>query len=137
AGRAELVRRTIAPAVQRGAVVVAERCFLSTAVYQLAAGEPQPGVLDIAWFEDLTRRVHGDCLPDAVVILDVPAEVSARRRSGRADDRIEARGEDYHRRVRRGYLQMAEREPRARVVDAAQPFPDVQRQLRELVGRML
>jgi dTMP kinase len=138
AARAELMQRVIAPARERGAVVVAERCYLSTAVYQILATEnPQPGVLDARWFDDLTRRVHGSCLPDAVFVLDVSAEVSADRRGSRIDDRIEARGDLYHRRVRDGYLLAAEREPRAMVFDSTQPFDVVQDQLRTVVRGML
>lgn len=138
AARAELMQRVIAPARARGAVVVAERCYLSTAVYQILATEnPQPGVLDARWFDDLTRRVHGSCLPDAVFVLDVSAEVSAERRGSRIDDRIEARGDLYHRRVRDGYLLAAERESRAMVFDSTQPFDVVQDQLRTVVRGML
>lgn len=139
AARAELMQHVVRPALAAGKVVVAERCYLSTAVYQLLAADAgQPGVLDLRWFEDLTRRVHGDCLPDAVFVLDVPAEVSAARRSGRdgGEDRIEARGVDYHRRVREAYLQAAEREPRAHVFDAALPFDELQQALRERVLTM-
>lgn len=138
AARAELMQRVIAPARARGAVVVAERCYLSTAVYQILATEtPQPGVLDAQWFEDLTRRVHGACLPDAIFVLDVPAEVSLQRRGSRVEDRIEARGEAYHRRVRDGYLLAAKREPRAQVLDSAQPFEVVQEQLRAVIRSLL
>lgn len=138
AARAELMQRVIAPARARGAIVVAERCYLSTAVYQILATEnPQPGVLDALWFEDLTRRVHGACLPDAIFVLDVPAEVSVQRRGSRVDDRIEARGEAYHRRVRDGYLQAAKREPRAKVFDSSQPFDVVQDQLRAVIRSFL
>ena len=143
AARAELMQHVIAPARDRGAVVVAERCYLSTAVYQILATEQSEhdalnaGVMDIGWFEDLTRRVHGACLPDAIFVLDVPAEVSMQRRGNRIDDRIEARGESYHRRVRDGYLQAAIREPRAHVIDASASFDVVQEQLREGVRRLL
>ena len=137
AARAELMQRVIAPARVRGAIVVSERCYMSTAVYQIASAKtPSPGVLDEAWFEDLTRRVQGACLPDAVFVLDVPAEVSVDRRGNRIDDRIEARGEAYHRRVRDGYLMCAAREPRAEVIDANQSFDVVQEHLRSSMRRL-
>lgn len=137
AARAELVERVIAPALRERRVVVAERCYLSTAVYQvLAPDAPVGGPLDPRWFDDLTRRVHGACLPDRIFVLDVPAEVSAQRRSRRTDDRIEARGADYHARVREGYLLAAEREPRAVVLDSSGPFEVVQEQLREHLRRL-
>lgn len=140
AARAELVTRVVRPALRAGKVVVAERCYLSTAVYQLLAAErASPGVLDMPWFEDLTRRVHGDCLPDSVFVLDVPAEVSAQRRGRRSDpaDRIEGRGDEYHRRVRDGYLRAAAREPRAQVLDASRDFDALQAALREQVTAMV
>ena len=92
AARAELMHRVVRPALDAGKVVVAERCYLSTAAYQLLAVAPSPGVMDLRWFEDLTRRVHGDCLPDAIFVLDVTPGVSAQRRGRRAApaDRIRA-----------------------------------------------
>lgn len=134
AARAELVERVIAPARAAGRLVVAERCYLSTAVYQLLA-EADGDACALSWFEDLTRRVHGAYLPDAIFVLDVSAEVAAERRTRRVDDRIEARGAAYHARVRDGYLAMAAREPRAHVVDASASFDDVQSRLRELLRR--
>lgn len=131
AARAELLQRVIAPALQRGEVVVAERSFLATAVYQVLATPAAERVgVDLDWFEDLTRRVHGAWLPDVVFVLDVPPDVGAARRRGRAHDRIEARDADYQARVRAGYLAAAAREVRARVVDASRPFEEVQSALR-------
>lgn len=131
AARAELVRSVVAPALQRGDVVVAERSFVATAVYQVfATPAAERSGVDLEWFEDLTRRVHGAWLPDVVFVLDVPPHVGAARRSARADDRIEARGADYAARVRAGYLAAAAREVRARVVDASRPFDTVQAELR-------
>lgn len=149
AARAELVAKVIAPALAAGQVVVAERCYLSTVVYQVlahAVGGPAHAVgpaagagvsLEPEWLLDLTRRVHGAVLPDAIFVLDVPSIVAMARRTARTDDRIEARGADYHERVRRGFLQASAAEVRAVVVDAAWPFASVQAQLRAHVGRRL
>ena len=137
AARSELVHRVIAPALLAGRVVVAERCYLSTAVYQVRASQPSLDVMAADWFDDLTRRVHGACLPDAIFVLDVPVAVSVARRGERQDDRIEARGDAYHERVRDGFLQAAAREPRAFVVDATRAFDDVQQQLQREVLRRL
>lgn len=135
AARAELMQRVVGPALERGKVVVSERCFLSTAAYQLLANPQASGAMDVRWFEDLTRRVHGDCLPDAIFVLDVTPEVSAARRGRRSApaDRIESRDDGFHRRVREGYLRAAEREPRAVVLDGGGDFDRLQQQLRERV----
>lgn len=139
AARAELVGNVIAPALRDGQVVVAERCYLSTLVYQgFASHHGLAGVaLDVDWLLDLTRRVHGATLPDTIFVLDVPAPVARARRHSRAEDRIEARGAAYHERVRQGFLRAAAAEVRATVVDAGWPFDSVQASLRHLVARRL
>lgn len=142
AARAELVAKVIAPALAAGQVVVAERCYLSTVVYQILADAVGPVAgggtsLEPEWLLDLTRRVHGAVLPDTIFVLDVPTPVAMARRTTRTDDRIEARGADYHDRVRRGFLLASAAEVRAVVVDAAWPFATVQAQLRAHVARRL
>ncbi len=132
--RAELVANVIAPALARGEVVVAERCYVSTVVYQALASSPG---LEVDWLFDLTRRVHGAHLPDRIFVLDVPPGVAVARRQRRTDDRIEGRGAGYHERVRAGFLRAAELEPRIAVVDAARPFDAVQSALRGLVVELL
>lgn len=132
AARVELVAQQVAPALARGSIVVAERGYLSTLVYQALATRPG---LDVAWVLDLTRRVHGACLPDVVFVLDVGAAVATTRRASRASDRIEARDADYHERVRAGFVRATQLEPRARLVDAERPFAMVQEELRrQLAG---
>ncbi|MCA8974784.1 MAG: dTMP kinase [Planctomycetes bacterium] len=127
AARGELIARVIAPALAAGTVVVAERCYLSTLVYQGHAGD---GSLDLAWLRDVTQRVHGEHMPDRIFVLDVPAGVAAQRRTRRpAADRFEARGEEYLDRVRRGFLRAGEEDRRVRIVDASGSFAAVHESL--------
>jgi dTMP kinase len=132
AARAELVQRVIAPARARGALLLAERCYVSTLVYQCLAADA--GV-DYQQVLALTRLAHGDCMPDAVIVLDVPPATGRRRRQSRADDRFEARGEPFEARVRAAYLEVGRREPNVHVVDADRPFDAVQADLRRLCAR--
>lgn len=134
AARAELVAQHVAPALTRGAIVVAERGYVSTLVYQALATRPG---LDVDWVLDLTRRVHGPWLPDVVFVLDVAPATAGRRRSARAEDRIEARDDGYHERVRAGFLRAAAIEPRAQLVDAERPFATVQDDLRARLQGLL
>ena len=136
AARAELMANVVAPALARGDVVVAERCYLSTVVYQGLATAAGNG-MSVDWLFDLTRRVHGACLPDAVFVLDVPVAVSLARRSSRTADRFEARGDDYHERVRQGYLRACQLDGRARLLDAARGFDVVQHDLRASLTELL
>jgi dTMP kinase len=134
AARTELVRTVIAPALATGKLVVAERCYVATLVYQLLASGRER---EVPWFFDLVRRVHGACLPDAVFLLDVPPAVARARRTARIEDRIEARGAAYEARVRNGFLAALQLDVRTVGIDAAWPFATVQSNLRAGVARLL
>lgn len=119
ASRAQLVAQRIAPALKQRQLVVADRFISSTLAYQGTAGG-----LDRADILRVGRIAMGSVWPDLVVIFDVDAQTAARRLSPLLD-RMELKGSQYHRRVRQGYIDQAEREPhRHLVVDATAP-PDV------------
>lgn len=115
AARAQLVRDVIRPALERGAVVIADRYFDSTLAYQGFAGGA-----DVAHLRELTRFAVGTTVPDRTFLLDVPVEVVAARSSARGKDRpwdrFEARERPFHERLREGYLRLAALEPRRFVV---------------------
>jgi dTMP kinase len=59
-------------------------------------------------------------VPDIVLLFDLDADAAAKRLNPLLD-RMEAKGREFHRRVRRGYLDQAEADPRRfAVIDAAQ-----------------
>jgi dTMP kinase len=116
AARAQHVRETILPALQRGDWVISDRFTDASYAYQGAA---RGG--DAAFIAQLERRVVG-IQPAMTLLLDVPVHIGLQRARGRgAADRIEAEREDFFERVRVGYLARAADEPeRFRVVDASQ-----------------
>ncbi len=115
AARAQLVRDVIRPALERGAVVIADRYFDSTLAYQGYAGGA-----DIEGLRDLARFAVGPTIPDRTFLLDVAVDVittrSRAREAERPWDRFEARERAYHERLREGYLRLAAAEPRRFVV---------------------
>jgi dTMP kinase len=50
------------------------------------------------------------CQPDVSILLDVPIEIAATRRK-KTSDRFEAEDISFHRKIRSGYLELAENEP--------------------------
>lgn len=132
--RCETVRREIEPALARGAVVVAERCYLSTYVYQSMAIDH--GV-DLDFLQKLTRMVHGKTMPDLIVLLDVDAATGAERRSRRHKDRIEERGEGFQERVRQAFLKLAAKEPNVTVIDARRAIDEVSADIQRAAGALL
>jgi dTMP kinase len=115
AGRAANVDLTVRPALARGAVVVCDRYSDATTAYQgYGRGLPLAGI------ETANSLATGGLKPDLTVLMDLDPEEGFRRMdiSGRALDRIEMEGMDFHRRVREGYLAIARGEPeRFLVVD--------------------
>lgn len=111
AARVELLAQRIAPALRAGRTVVCERFTPSTLAYQGQSEEEARFVLALD-----RLCVPEDCQPQRVVFLDLPPEESWRRvqsASGRSapPDAIEARGLDFQRKVREGYLRYAREYP--------------------------
>ncbi len=116
AARRDHIERVIAPALARGAWVVSDRFFDSTRAYQ-GAGGGAPASLIAA----LEREVVGKTTPDLTLILDLPVAEGLARAAHRAggEGRFEAKGADFHERLRSAFLDIAAREPeRCAVVSA-------------------
>jgi dTMP kinase len=139
AARAQHVARVIRPALAAGQVVVCDRYVGSTLAYQ-GAGR------GLAVEEIITIHNHstGGLWPDLTVVLDVdPAVALARgmarlRAEGSGEDRFEALGLEFQRRVRRSFLDQAAAAPqRHAVIDANRPIMAVQADVAAVVRRFL
>lgn len=120
ASRRQHLIEVIEPALLEGKVVLCDRFTDSTYAYQGAGRGVSYDVIDRVDRLSTERR-----RPDRTVLLDLPAEVaqsrgqSASRRGG--IDRLDAEELDFYRRVRQGFLDLAEAESeRFRVVDTSQ-----------------
>lgn len=128
AARAQMVEEVIRPALAAGQTVLADRYLLANVVYQGYAGG-----LDVDSLWQIGQLATGGLMPDLTIVLDVPVEV-ALARLGQKRDRMEARGRQFHERVRQGFLHLARLHPEQMVVvDAAQPVDQVQGQIRLLL----
>jgi len=114
AARSQLVREVIRPALATGKIVLSDRFLISTFVYQCYAGGVPTEVL-----KAISAEAVGETLPDLGIVLDIPYEVAVKRVGHRATpDRMESKGEEYHRRVREGFLKYATESDRYVVIDA-------------------
>lgn len=139
AARAQHVREVIAPALERGDIVISDRYAESTLVYQ-GYGRG----LDMAMLRAITAFATDGLWPDLVIYLDLDVELGLQRKQraqaqGRGEwNRMDQEDLAFHRRVREGYLAMAREEPgRWLVVDAAQPIEAIQRVIRERIERIV
>lgn len=122
AARAQHVRGTVLPALERGAWVLSDRFTDSSFAYQ-GAGRG----LDATFIEGLERRVVG-IRPGLTLLLDIDVARGRARIQARdpVPDRIERERDAFFERVRAAFLARAAAEPaRFRVIDASLPMDEV------------
>ena len=130
AAREENLDKIIRPALAKGQWVLCDRFTDASYAYQ-GYGRGR----SIEEIRALENFVHPDLKPDFTVLFDVHTEVAAARLS-RKLDRFEKESQDFHRRVREGYLRMAKAEPeRFYVVDGTQTPEQISAQLREVFAQ--
>jgi dTMP kinase len=122
AARAQVVREVIAPALQRGAIVLSDRYLDSSTVYQGIARNLAPGPVS-----EINQFAVGNVMPDLTIVIDVPTEVSLariRQRASDLPDRMERENISFYTKVREGYLLLAKQWPGRVVVLDGTLTPD-------------
>lgn len=116
AARAQMIHEIIYPAILNGKTVVCDRFMLATMAYQ-----GHGSGLELSGLRTAIRFAASGLKPDLAIVLDLPVE-KARARLGSNPDRLERRPEDFHRRVRAGFLAEAEMDQQGiAVVNADNP----------------
>ena len=109
ASRAELITSRIQPALSRGEIVICDRFYDSTFVYQ-GLGR----AIDMNKVEQLNQITVGTLKPDLTILLDLDAKIGIERAKSRQSgelDRIEKESLAFFEAVRNGYLELAKKEP--------------------------
>lgn len=107
--RCEYVRKLIKPCVEKGMIVISDRYMDSTMAYQ-GYGKS----VNLNLIERLNGIAVGKFIPDLTFILDVnPEEIISDKK-----DHFESLGVEFQKKVRDGYLKIAERNPeRMKVIE--------------------
>ncbi|PNU20015.1 dTMP kinase [Geothermobacter hydrogeniphilus] len=139
AARAQHVAEVIRPALTRGQIVICDRYTAATLAYQ-GYGRG----LDLDLIRTMNKLAVGTARPDLTLLLDYPTTAGvarARQRNqgnkGENEGRFEAEEEDFHNRVRDGYLQLAAEDKSISVIDARGSIEEVQMRLRQALNRRL
>jgi dTMP kinase len=103
ASRAQLTQEVIAPNIDQGKFVIADRYSDSTLAYQGGGRN-----LDIEWLIELNNYATFTLLPDITFFVDIRPEEALRRKDS-DKDRIEGEGIELQTRVRKTYQILAER----------------------------
>lgn len=131
AARVQLWAEQIKPALSAGQCVVLDRWLSSTCAYQGYAGAfGMEKVIEIA------RASLERVWPDLTIVLDVDLKTAAGRLK-RELDRMERKGDNYHSRVRAGFLKLAEGRPDFAVVNATGSLEDVHKETVKVVQKLL
>lgn len=109
--RAQNTHDVIVPALQAGKTVVASRYRMSSVAYQ-GYGRG----IDLNLIQELNETAACGLHPDITFLIDIPAEVAVQRKRTE-QDRIEVESMEFHRRVRQGFLELAEGDSNAIVID--------------------
>ncbi len=139
AARAQHLEEVVRPALARGEIVVSDRYNDSSFAYQGYGRR-----MGVEVVRALDRIVCGATQPDLTILLDLDPRAALERAQGRETrrnsrhGRFEAQGLAFHRRVRRGYLEIARRAPRrVKVIRAGRPVAAVRVEIVELVEKAL
>jgi dTMP kinase len=139
ASRAQLVEQVILPRLAQGEVVLCDRYADSTYAYQGYGRQ-----LDFATLRAITEFATQHLKPDLTIYLDLAVEVGLKRKAkanaaGAGEwNRMDQLTVDFHQRVRRGYLEMAQQEPeRWLIVDASGPVEKINRSICDRLEEVL
>lgn len=141
AARAQQVAEVIAPALASGKWVVCDRFCDATIAYQ---GHGRG--IETRAIQKTNDIATGGLKPDITVLLDLDVEtgisraVTAKREfaDGKHGDRMEKEHKEFHRRVRKGYLQLAEQQPdRIKVIPVTGSIEDIHKRIVSFVEPFL
>jgi dTMP kinase len=133
AARHQHVAEKIRPWLASGRIVLCDRYTDATLAYQGYGGG-----IDPATIRELNVQATGGVLPDLTLLFDLDPAEGFRRIGRRRRDHFERQALAFHRRVRRGYLEIQRTEPkRVRIVDAARTPAEVSAQARSVIEDFL
>jgi dTMP kinase len=127
AARVQLWEEKIAPALKANKCVVLDRWLSSTCAYQGCAG---------GFGIEKVLKIARDCLerpwPDLTIILDVDLKTAAKRLK-KDLDRMEQKGDGYHRKVRQGFLELAKRRKNFVVINSSGDIETTHNKIKQVI----
>ncbi len=137
ASRRQHLLEVIEPALSAGQHVLCDRFTDSTRAYQ-GYGRGVP----LAVIDQVDQLATGGRRPDHTLLFDLPGEAARARghspgRQGRGEaDRLDAEDLAFYERVRRGFLETAERDPRFEILDSSGPVAATEERMRRILARL-
>ena len=111
ASRSQHTGEWIIPELEKGKIVISDRYYDSTFAYQGAARKINGKLIDT-----IRRYATFGLVPDITFLVDLPEEIGLSRILEKDADRLEQESMEFHKRVRNGFLDLADKEPERFVV---------------------
>lgn len=122
ANRSQLIAELIRPAIKDKKIVICDRFSDATMSYQGYGGK-----IPLNTIKSVDDIATGSLSPDLTILLDIDTVTGLKRASSKGMDRMESKDISYHRRVRRGYLELAKKYPkRIKIIKVKGAIEEVQ-----------
>lgn len=128
AARSQLMAENVMPGLKEGKVIILDRFFDSTTAYQ-GHGRKSIPLQEIHKLNDIASHKRK---PDLTIYMKLSLS-DAKKRMAKTKDRMELAGDDFFKKVIRGYNKLAEREDRFFTVDATETVSEVHEQIWQCV----
>jgi dTMP kinase len=139
AAREQHLEEVVRPALARGRVVISDRYNDASFAYQ-GYGR----MLGVQTVRALDRVICGRTQPELTLLLDLDPQMALARARARdtrhrmKNTRFENHGLKFQKRVRTGYLALAQRQPRRiKVIQADRPVAEIEAEIRKIVDTLL
>ncbi len=132
ASRAQLVREKIQPSINKGVYVISDRFHDSTTAYQ-GYGRG----IDLETVNHINKLAIDGAVPDITFFIDIPVSVAAERKITKGEsklDRMELSDNNFFERVRKGYLAIAEKESRFRIINGTKSIEEINKKIVEEIN---
>jgi len=133
ASRSQHVVEVIKPALERGVLVISERFSDSSVAYQGYGREIGPEVV-----RGLNRLATQGISPHLTFVLDIDPQMVLKRIEARhSPDRLESQDLNFFTKVREGFLSLARRERRIKLIDGRRGIESVMEEIKGMVDAFL
>ncbi|HMA62374.1 MAG TPA: dTMP kinase [bacterium] len=132
ASRYQLTKQKLIPELEKGKIVICDRFYDSTTAYQ-GYGRG----LDIDFIKSLNKFATDDLVPDLTFFLDISLEERRRRIQGVALDRLENEEHQFHRNVRKGFLELNKNNERFVKINGEESIKTISKKIWDNIERKL
>ena len=125
ASRAQLVSEVIKPALEQGKTVICDRFVESSMIYQGIGRN-----LGVDRIKGINEAALDGLKADLTIMLTIPYEEGLKRKvNQRALDRLENSGDEFHKKVFYGYIEIANKYDNIKVVDANRCIEEIHKDI--------